>query len=338
MVGSFYFEDREIGGNSPPLVIAEIGINHGGSLEEAFKLVDAACSAGVEVVKHQTHVTEDEMSSEARQVIPGNSSKSIFDIMEECALSEEEEFKLMRYVNTKGMKFFSSAFSRAAVERLIRFDVPVFKVGSGECNNYPLLELIANTNKPVIMSTGMQSMEAISKAVDIFEKKSVPIAILHTTNLYPTPEHLVRLGAIDEMLERFPNVPIGLSDHTLSNLACLGAIAKGASIVERHFTDISCSMDIAQCRELLEFSERMYSMRAGKKTVIEEEQVTRDFAFASIVSIIDIPEGATLTHENIWVKRPGKNGIPAEEFNETIGRVTKNFIPKNTQIKYRDFN
>ena len=148
------------------------------------------------------------------------------------------------------------------------------------------------------------------------------------------------------MLERFPNVPIGLSDHTLSNLACLGAIAKGASIVERHFTDsfervgpdISCSMDIAQCRELLESSERMYSMRAGKKTVIEEEQVTRDFAFASIVSIIDRPEGATLTHENIWVKRPGKNGIPAEEFNETIGRVTKNFIPKNTQIKYRDFN
>ena len=160
---------RKVGPDYPPLVIAEIGINHEGSLEVAKAMVDAAHRAGVEVVKHQTHIVEDEMSPEAKKVIPGNADVSIYDIMERCALNEAEELELKNYVEAKGMIFISTPFSRAAANRLETFDVAAYKIGSGECNNYPLLEHIASFGKPVILSTGMNTIESVSKAVDIFE-------------------------------------------------------------------------------------------------------------------------------------------------------------------------
>ena len=131
--------NRKIGRDYPPLVIVEIGINHEGSLETAFEMVDAAWKAGAEVIKHQTHVVADEMSQEAKKVIPGNADVSIYEIMERCSLSEEEELKLKEYVESKGMIFISTPFSRAAADRLERMDVSAYKIGSGECNNYPLI-------------------------------------------------------------------------------------------------------------------------------------------------------------------------------------------------------
>ena len=125
----FYIADRKVGKNEPPLVIAELGINHGGSLETAFKMVDAAASAGVEIVKHQTHIVEDEMSCAAKQVIPGNADISIYEIMEKCALSEDDEYKLKEYVESKEMIFISTPFSRAAADRLHKMDVPAYKIG-----------------------------------------------------------------------------------------------------------------------------------------------------------------------------------------------------------------
>ena len=228
---------RKIGTEYPPLVIAEIGINHEGNLEVAKEMVDAAFRAGVEIVKHQTHIVEDEMSGAAKKVIPGNADMSIYDIMERCSLNEEEEFQLKEYVEAKGMIFISTPFSRAAADRLRQWDVPAYKIGSGECNNYPLLEHIASFGKPIILSTGMNTIESVAKAVSIFEKHKVQYALLHTTNLYPTPNRLVRLGAMQEMANHFSNTPFGLSDHTLTNHACFAAVALGASILERHFTD-----------------------------------------------------------------------------------------------------
>ena len=129
--------------NSPPVIIAEIGINHNGSLKAAINLVDLAINSGAQIIKHQTHVVDDEMSFEAKKIIPGNSNKSIYKIIKECSLSEEDEFKLMTYVKSKKRVFISSPFSRKAVDRLVKFKVPAFKIGSGECNNYPLVEYIA---------------------------------------------------------------------------------------------------------------------------------------------------------------------------------------------------
>ncbi|WP_427875213.1 N-acetylneuraminate synthase [Flavobacterium sp. MMS24-S5] len=336
---------RKIAPDYPPLVIAEIGINHEGLLQVAKEMVDAAHRAGVEVVKHQTHIVEDEMSGAAKKVIPGNADVSIYEIMERCSLNESDELELKNYVESKGMIFISTPFSRAAAERLKKFDIPAYKIGSGECNNYPLLEHIASFGKPVILSTGMNTIESIRKAVAIFDKYKVPVALLHTTNLYPTPIHLVRFGAMMEMHNAFSDKVFGLSDHTLNNNACLGAVALGASILERHFTDhmqrtgpdIVCSMDEQATKELIISSNEIWQMRGGIKEPAKEEQVTIDFAFATVCTIASIKKGEIFTKENIWVKRPGTGKILAEHFDDLIGKIATRDIEIDDQLDFSDF-
>jgi N-acetylneuraminate synthase len=335
---------RKIGRDHKPLVIAELGINHEGSLKTAFQMIDAAFEAGAEMIKHQTHIVEDEMTAIAKQVIPGNAKESIYEIMARCALNETDEIALKNYVESKGMIFISTPFSRAAADRLIKMDVPAFKIGSGECNNYPLLEHIANFGKPVIMSTGMNTLESIKKAVAIFDKKNLPVALLHTTNLYPTPPRLVRLGAMTELANSFPDKVFGLSDHTTSNHACLAAVALGASVLERHFTDtmqrtgpdIVCSMDKKACADLIKGSELIWQMRGGKKEPAKEEKVTIDFAFATVCTIKSIKKGELFTKDNIWVKRPGTGEILAEHYDDIIGKKARYTIAIDEQVKWND--
>jgi len=343
---SLQINDRIIGENYPPLVIVEIGINHEGSLKAAFQMVDAAYSSGAEIIKHQTHVVEDEMSGEAKKIIPGNADISIYEIMERCALNEEDEIKLKEYVESKGMIFISTPFSRAAVDRLERMGVSAYKIGSGECNNYPLIEHIASLGKPMIVSTGMNDISSIRKMADILEKYNIQYALLHTTNLYPTPSRLVRFGAMQELQKEFPNTVIGLSDHTISNLACFGAVALGASILERHFTDsmdrdgpdIVNSMDPKALKELINGSIELAKMRGGKKEAAKEEQVTIDFAFATVVSIANIKKGETFTEENIWVKRPGSGEIAAENYNDILGKIANKNIEIDKHLSWGDLN
>lgn len=337
---------RKIGENYPPLVIAEIGINHEGSLRAAFEMVDAAHSVGAEVIKHQTHVVEDEMSGEARRVIPGNSDVSIYDIMARCALSEDEEIRLKEYVESKGMIFLSTPFSRAAADRLERMGVTAYKIGSGECNNYPLMKHIASFGKPMIVSTGMNDIVSVQKTVDILRKNNVKYALLHTTNLYPTPSNLVRFGAMQELQKEFPDAVVGLSDHTTSNLACFGAVALGASILERHFTDsmdrdgpdIINSMDPMALADLISGSAEIAKMRGGKKEASPEEQITIDFAFATVVTIQNIKKGDVLTEDNIWVKRPGIGEVRAEDFEKLLGAKATVDIANDTHIRWADID
>jgi sialic acid synthase SpsE len=331
----------EIGSDRPPLVIPEIGINHGGDLEVAFAMADAAHEAGAKLIKHQTHVVEDEMSAHAKSVIPGNSAVSIYDVMASCALIEDEERELMSYTERKGMLFISTPFSRAAAERLEKFGVAAYKIGSGEMNNHPLIKHIAAFGKPMLISTGMNDMESIKRTVDIIDKFDTPFALMHTTNLYPTKPEFVRLGAMVEMMDAFQDVPVGLSDHTLNNNACIAATALGACLVERHFTDrkdrvgndIICSMDGKELKDLIQAVEEVYRMRGGTKVPIPEERVTMDFAFASVVSIADIQAGDKFTHGNIWVKRPGTGGFSAEEFDTILGRRAETDIATGTQLR-----
>lgn len=339
-------QNRKIGLNHPPLVIVEIGINHEGSLKTAFEMVDAAWKSGAEIIKHQTHIVEDEMSKEAKKVIPGNASVSIYEIMERCALNEEDEIKLKNYIESKGMIFISTPFSRAAADRLEKMGVSAYKIGSGECNNYPLIEHIASFKKPMIVSTGMNDILSIKKTVEILEKYKVQYALLHTTNLYPTPVHLVRLGAMQELQKEFPNAIIGLSDHTTSNRACFAATALGACILERHFTDrmdrpgpdIINSMDPIALKELIIGSNEIALMRGGKKEATKEEQITIDFAFATVVSIKTIKKGEKFTKENIWVKRPGTGSIKAEYFNQLLGKIANRDIDYDEHIDWSDIN
>ncbi|MDQ6763476.1 MAG: N-acetylneuraminate synthase family protein [Bacteroidota bacterium] len=336
-------KDRKVGYDFEPLVIAEIGINHEGSLVVAKQMVDAAKEVGVEVIKHQTHIVDDEMSGAAKDTIPGNAKVSIYEIMKRCALNEEDELELMQYVESKGMIFISTPFSRAAANRLHKWNVPAYKIGSGECNNYPLLEHIASFGKPIILSTGMNTIESIGKAVNIFRKKNIAYALLHTTNLYPTPNNLVRLGGMTALKDKFEDAVVGLSDHTVSNHACFGAVALGASILERHFTDsmdrpgpdIICSMDGKTCKELIEGAKIIALQRGGDKGPANEEQVTIDFAFATVCSIKPVKKGELLTKENIWVKRPGKGGILAEHYKDVLGKTATCDIADDQQIQWQ---
>lgn len=319
-------------------MIAEVGINHEGDVAKALRMVDDAAAAGAECVKFQSHVIEDEMIP--NDVIPGNATESIWDIMSRCALNEAEEREVMDYVKSRGLIYMSTPFSRAAADRLEGMGVTAYKIGSGECNNYPLLRHVAAFGRPVILSTGMNTIASVGKAVAIFEEAGVPYALLHTTNLYPTPPHLVRLGAMVELGQAFPRAVVGLSDHTTDNVACIGAMALGASIVERHFTDrmdrpgpdIVCSMDEVACRELMHAARTIHAELGGTKGPVPEEQVTMDFAFATVVTIAPVRAGEALTRENLWVKRPGTGKIPAEQYESLLGRRATRDIPTDTHL------
>jgi N-acetylneuraminate synthase len=308
-------------------------------------MVDSAFRAGVEVIKHQTHIVEDEMSAEAKNVIPGNSDKSIYEIMDSCSLNFEDELDLKKYTESKGMIFISTPFSRAAADRLNYMNVPAFKIGSGECNNYPLIEHICKFKKPIILSTGMNNMDSIKKAVNIIKKHKIDFALLHTTNLYPTPFNLVRLGGMQKLMDEYKDIPIGLSDHTTNNLSSYAAVTLGASIIEKHFTDkmsrkgpdIICSMDEKTCKDLIKNCNIIKSMLGGDKIAAEEEKVTIDFAFATVVSIKEIKKGEKLTIDNIWVKRPGTGEIKAEFFNDILNKTALKDMGKDHHLNWRDF-
>ena len=339
---TFSIAGRQIGRRYPPLVIAEIGINHEGSFDKAVRMVEAAARVGCECVKFQAHVIEDEMIP--NDVIPGNAKESIWEIMKRCALSEEQDAELKRRTEALGMIYLSTPFSRAAADRLERLNVAAYKIGSGECNNYPLLEHIARFGKPVVLSTGMNDLASISPAVEILRRYDVPFALMHCTSMYPTPYEKVRLGALPDLAESFPDAVLGLSDHSLGNYTCYGAVALGASLLEKHFTadkqwpgpDIEISIDPAELQQLIEGSKAIHAARGGAKTILPEEQPTIDFAFACVVTTRDVSPEEELSAENIWVKRPGTGEIKARHYQEVLGRRLNKALRRNSQVKWSD--
>jgi N-acetylneuraminate synthase len=220
-------------------------------------------------------------------------------------------------------------------------NVPAFKIGSGECNNYPLIEHICKFKKPIILSTGMNDIPSIKKAVQIMKKHKIQFALMHTTNLYPTPSNLVRLNALKEMKKAFPNIPLGLSDHTNNNFTSFAALGLGVSIIEKHYVDkksragvdVPASIDFLQLKELIKGSKEIHKSLPGKKKPVKEELDTMKFAFASVVSTKKIKKGEKLSLKNIWVKRPGTGDFLAKDLKKLIGKTVKVEIKYNKQIK-----
>lgn len=333
-------DGRKISKNNKPFVIAEIGINHNGSYEKAKKMVKDAHDSGAECVKFQMHVVEDEMIK--NDVIPDNADESIWNIMKQASLSIEEHYKLKKYVEDLGMTYLCTPFSRAAADILEEMDVSAYKIGSGECNNYPLVEHIASFGKPIILSTGMNDIESISKSVDILEENEVNYSLLHCTSMYPTPYEKVRLGGITHLEQNFPEAVLGLSDHSIGNYTAFAAIALGASIIEKHFTsdktwegpDVEISINPEELEDLIKGTDAINKALGGKKNILSEEQPTIDFAYASVVSIKEIKKGEKFTKDNIWVKRPGTGEISAEEFYDILGKKADSDIPKDKQLEW----
>ncbi len=333
-------KDRNIDKNHKPFVIVEIGINHNGSYEKAKQMVEDAYKNGAECVKFQMHVVEEEMIK--NDVIPANAEESIWNIIKKSSLTRDEHFRLKNYVEDLGMIYLCTPFSRVAIDILEDFEVAAYKIGSGECNNYPLVEYIASSGKPVILSTGMNNIETISKSVRILEDYKVDYALLHCTSMYPTPYEKVRLGGITALKKYFSNVPVGLSDHSLGNYTSFAAVVLGASIIEKHFTsdkswegpDIEISIDPAELADLIKGTEAIYKALGGTKDILPEEQPTIDFAYASVVTVKDVKKGERFTESNIWVKRPGTGEIKAEKFYDILGKKSVRDIAQDTQLEW----
>lgn len=336
---------RKIGLEHPPLVIAEIGINHGGDLNVAKRMVDLAAQSGAECVKHQTHFVEDEMTEEAKNIFPPNADVSIWEVMQRSALSGEQEIELKAHTEALGLIYLSTPFSRKAADFLNEIGVEAFKIGSGEADNLPLIRHIAAFGKPVIMSTGMQVLDTIACSVEILRDANVPFALLECTNLYPSPPENVSLQGITDLKLAFSDAVIGFSDHSIGPEIALASVALGASVLERHFTDsryrvgpdISCSMDPAELRYLIDRSREIHiALNNPKVRSVPEEAVYR-FARASVVADRDLPCGHVLEEGDIWTRRPGNGDIAGYDFDKVVGRKLKTSVTRNTQLSWEDF-
>tara|TARA_B100000989_G_scaffold297775_1_gene284648 strand:- start:1353 stop:2384 length:1032 start_codon:yes stop_codon:yes gene_type:complete len=333
-----------ISDKNEPFIIAEAGINHDGEFKKAIELVDLAINSGASAIKFQTHITDKEMIP--TDMKPGNiSEESLWDIIDRCVLDNEQERDLFDYAKEKGILFFSTPFSREGADRLNELGVELYKIGSGECNNLPLLNHVANFKKPMILSTGMNDISSIKASVETILSHGVPLALLHCTSIYPAPPETMRLGAITHLKSEFPDLEIGLSDHSLGISVALGSVAVGANIVEKHFTksrqwpgpDNPFSIEPNELKNLVDWSKEIWKARGGKKDILDDEKPVIDFAYACVVAIKDINKGEALSLDNIWVKRPGTGEIFAKDFEDVLGKVATVDISENTQLSHSMF-
>jgi len=339
---SIKIKNFTIGPKSPVFVIAEAGINHNGSLNIAKKMVDVAKKANASCVKFQTHIAEKEMIK--TNLTPGNiSKKSLWDIIKNCELTFEEEKKLQLYCKERKILFLSTPFSIDAIDRLEKLKIPAFKIGSGELTNLPFLKHLASKKKPVILSTGMSTINEIKKATTLFKSNKIPLAILQTTSTYPSDYSDIKLGLIEKFMKKF-DVPVGVSDHSIGIYTALGAVAKGACIVEKHFTldknmpgpDQKMSLNPHELSELVKGCNAVFQALGDSKVILKKEQPILNFARESVVSITTIKKGEKFTEKNISTKRPGNGKIKAKDFYKVLGKKARYNIPRDKQLSMSD--
>ena len=334
---------RRIGKDYDPVVIAEMGINPGGNLVVAKAMVDSAYEAGIEIIKHQTHTSSEDVK------IGNLERQHFYDDAEIITFTEEEEQELKDYVESKGMIFISAPFCFEAVDRLERMNVAAYKISSSEMDNYKLVEYVASKKKPIILSTGMNDINSVKKAVDTIKKYHENFAIQHCTSIYPTPPEKVRLNALNLLRKTFPDEIIGLSDHSLNNFACYAALSLGASIVERHFTDskarvgkeIAWSMDKEEAKELVAFSKIVDRMKHGRKVPLKEEKLENMAEKKTthvLVTTKRMLKKSIITKSDLTTKEvKGTEGIPAENLYKVIWKKCTKDLPADHILTKGDF-
>lgn len=319
---------------SKTIIIAEAGVNHNGSIENAFKLVDAAVIAGVDYVKFQTFKTSALVSKEAKkaeyQILnEKDGDNSQYQMLKKLELSHDQHQQLIRYCSKRGINFFSTAFDPASLQYLNNIGMELVKIPSGEITNLPYLRKAAQLFSKVILSTGMATMKEIEDAVEVFQKHGVrEITILHCNTEYPTPMEDVNLKAMLTIKEKF-GVDVGYSDHTLGIEVPIAAVALGASIIEKHFTldrtmegpDHAASLEPDELKSMVKAIRNIEKALSGSglKIPSHSEQKNIEVARKSIVAAINIKKGEIFTEENITVKRPG-NGVSPMQWDNILGR------------------
>lgn len=323
---------------SKPLFIAEAAVEHLGSLEVAKRMVDAAKYAGADIIKFQMHLPEEEMLKNKIKFWGG----SLDEILQSYNLSITDHVSLIKYCKKKNITYLCTPFCPKAVKILNKLKVNFFKTGSGEMLNLPLMDEIKKTKKPVIISTGMSNKSEIDLIYNYMKKDKVKFILMNCTSIYPSPYNKINLNFIEEMKKRY-DVFIGHSDHTPDIWSSLGAIAKGAKIIEKHFTlnrglkgpDYQVSLEPSEFKTMVDAGMKIFKSLGTTKKIYGEELIVQKWARHSIVAIENIKKNEKLSKKNVSVKRPG-SGIPATMLNSLLGKKTKRSIKKNTFIKYID--
>lgn len=335
-----------IGDGHPCFIVAEAGVNHNGKFSLAKKMVDAAKKAGADAVKFQVIDAERMITKTAEKAAyqkRNTGGGSQYEMLKRLELTGWEFRKLAAYAKRKNIVFLSSAFDEESVDLLAELKVPAFKVPSGEITNFPLLSHIAKKRKPIILSTGMSTLEEVAEALKIIKKEGAKeIALLHCVSNYPAETWEMNLRAMETLRDEF-GLPVGLSDHTLGTAVPIAAAALRANIIEKHFT-LNSKMPGPDHRASLEPGEfgemvacvRDVEMALGKgiKKPTKSEEAVKKAVRKSIIANTDIKRGTEIARSMLTCKRPG-DGLAPRFLDKVIGKVARTDIKKDEKIKWK---
>lgn len=334
-----------VGNDRPVFVIAEAGVNHNGDIELAKKLIDVACAAGADAVKFQTFradaIATIDAPKASYQLATTSSDQSQFEMLRQLELSPDAHHVLKDHCSARNLTFLSTPFDHEAADFLETLGVPAFKISSGDLTNTPLLQHVARKMKPLILSTGMATLQEVNDALAaIKETGNDKVVLLHCVTQYPAPPNEVNLRAMETMRRAF-DVPVGFSDHTEGIEVSLAAVALGAVVIEKHFTldrnlpgpDHRASLEPGQLHALISGIRSIEAaLGDGVKQPSPAEIKTASVARRSIVAARTLQAGAILTEENLVLKRPG-TGLPPSMLKSIMGKRVREEIPAGTLIK-----
>lgn len=328
------------------IIIAEAGINHNGDIEIAKRMIHEAKMAGADIVKFQTFIPELEMSVSTpltdyqQKNITDENFQNQLDMVKQYELSAGEFKELKNFCEKEGIMFLSTASDMESIEILASMDPDIWKIPSNEITDYPYLRRIAQFHKPVIMSTGISTMDEIADAIEVLKGNGTKeITLLHCTSEYPAPYGEVNLQVIQTLKERF-GCNVGYSDHTLGTEISLAAVAFGASVIEKHFTldkqmkgpDHKASIDTNELQQLVTSIRRIEkAFGDGIKRVTESEAKNKEIMRKSIVAQCKIKKGDMFSDKNIMVKRPG-TGISPMKWESVLGKIADKDYEKDDMI------
>ncbi len=332
---------RLVGPGHKPFIVAEAAVNHQGDYKTAERMVYVAHAMGADAIKFQIHILENEMLRETPQ--SDNFEESLYDTLKNTNLTIDEHKRLKRLCECLGILYLCTPFSRRGADILEGLGVVAFKTGSGEMTNLPLIEHIARKRKPMMISTGMCTLNEIKETVLLVKKIKTPFVLMHCISAYPTPYQIVNLKLIPKYTKLF-GVPVGLSDHSLGIYTALGSVALGSCVIEKHFTldrlqkgpDHPVSIEPQELADLVKGAEAVFLALGDERKIFEPEKQIVAWARESVVSEKTIKKGSVIRKDMVWVKRPSpqKGGIPAKDLRRVIGRRTKVDIPKDVQLKW----
>ena len=341
---TFFLGGRLVGGDARPLVVGEVAQAHDGSLGLAHAFVDTIADAGADAVKFQTHIAEAESTlGEPFRVAFSRQDASRYNYWHRTAFTEEQWAGLAEHTRERGLLFLSSPFSVEAVELLERVGVPGWKIGSGEVSNVLLLDRVAATGRPVLLSSGMSGYAELDAAVG--RLGGAPFAVLQCTSAYPAPPEQLGLNVLAELRERY-GAPVGLSDHSGTIFGSLAAVTLGAALVEVHVTlsramfgpDVPASVTPDELRSLVagvEFVHRARTSPVDKDAAAEDAAPLRALFTKSVVTRRDLAAGEVLSADDLTLKKPG-TGLGPERLPTLVGRRVRHDLPADTLIAETD--